>query len=146
MDKKEYYQNCEACGRPFPKAKPECNWTCGPTSECCGCSLGRFKKDADPCKSCCVIPTITAETVDGLTNLANCLVHVTSINTTFYIDDKHRPMITWAGPVEVEAYDIEANELNLRSQTCYTTVPGISGLAEVYFDKQGVGHIIGQEA
>lgn len=144
MNKKDYYDNCEACGRPMPHAaKPKCNTTCGPVSEYCGCSLGRIKYEADPCKSCCVIPAVTAETVDGITNLANCLVHVTSINTTFYVDDKHRPMITWAGPVEVEQYDIEANELRLRSQTLFTTIDG--KMTEVYFDKQGVGHIIGQE-
>lgn len=132
------------CGRPFPVApEHKCNFNNCCLSETCGCSLGRIKMDADPCKSCCVIPSLTVDSVDGLTNLANCFVHVTSINTTFYIDDKHRPMIVWAGPVELLGYDIEANELNLRSQFCFTTVNGI--FTEVYFDKQGVGHIIGTE-
>ena len=139
---KEIRDNC--CGRPFPKAEPGCKFNNECLSETCGCAVGRFKIDADPCKACAVIPAITVEAMDGITNLANCLVHVTSNNTTLYIDDKHRPMITWAGPVEVSNYDIEANELNLRSQTCYTTVNGT--YSEVYFDKQGVGHIIGQEA
>ena len=98
------------------------------------------------CLAKAVIPSITVETVDGLTNLANCFVHVTGINTTFYIDDKHRPMIIWAGPVEIDAYDIETNELGLRSQTCYTTMSGAVGLVEVYFDKRGAGHIMGTEA
>lgn len=137
--------NCGACGRPFPKANTECNWACGPVSEYCGCSLGRIKKDVDPCKSCCVIPSLTVDTVDGITSLANCLVHVTNTNTTYYIDDKHRPMIVWAGPVEIENYDISANELNLRSQICFTTMLGTVGYVEVYFDKRGVGHIIGTE-
>lgn len=134
--------NC--CGRPMsyaPENKCKFNDCC--LSETCGCALGCIKKDVDPCKAKAVIPSITVDTVEGITNLANCFVHVTGINTTFYIDDKHRPMIIWAGPVEVEAYDIEANELNLRSQTCYTTVNGV--YSEVYFDKTGVGHIIGQE-
>ena len=96
------------------------------------------------CTAQAVIPSITVETADGLTNLANCFVHVTNINTTFYIDDKHRPMIVWAGPAEIANYDIEANGLNLRSQTCYTTVNNV--YTEVYFDKQGVGHIMGTEA
>lgn len=143
MDKKEFYDNCEACGRPFPKAEPKCNFTCGPTSEYCGCKLGCIKRNADPCKAKAVIPSITVETVDGITNLANCLVHVTSINTTFYIDDKHRPMITWAGPVEIADYDIVENKLGLRSQTLYTTVN--SAFTEVYYDKTGVAHIIGTE-
>lgn len=145
MDNKEYYDNCEKCGRPIAySTKPKCKMACGPVSEYCGCSLGRIKKDADPCKSCCVIPAVTAETVDGITNLANCFVHVTNINTTFYVDDKHRPMTTWAGTVEVDEYDIANNPLKLRSQFCMTTVDGT--FTEVYFDKQGVGHIIGTEA
>lgn len=144
MDKKEYYNHCEKCGRPMIYAKPcDCNFSCGPTSEYNGCALGRIKKDADPCKSCCVIPAVTVDTVDGITNLANCFVHVTSINTTFYVDDKHRPMITWAGPVEIADYDIATNPSNLRSQTCYTTIDGV--FTEVYFDKTGTGHIIGTE-
>jgi hypothetical protein len=36
---------------------------------------------------------------------------VTSNNTTYYIDDKHRPIITWAGDVEVELpADVVTNE------------------------------------
>jgi hypothetical protein len=66
-----------------------------------------------------VIPTVVVETTDGLKELADCFVHVANINTTFYIDDKHRSIITWAGPVEVNDYDYEANPLKLRSQTVY---------------------------
>lgn len=91
-----------------------------------------------------VIPAITVDSVDGITNLANCFVHVTSINTTYYIDDKHRPMLVWAGPIEIDAYDIEANELGLRSQTLYTKINDV--FTEVYFDRSGTAHIIGQEA
>lgn len=127
--------------RYAPENKCKFNDCC--LSETCGCALGRFRKDVDPCKACAVIPSVTVESVSGITNLANCLVHVTSINTTFYIDDKHRPMITWAGPVEVDSYDIEANELNLRSQTLYTTING--AYREYYFDKQGVGHLMALE-
>lgn len=134
--------NC--CGRPMEYAKPGCKFNNDCLSETCGCTLGRIKKDADSCKACAVIPALTVDTVSGITNLANCFVHVTSTNTTFYIDDKHRPMIIWAGPVEISNYDISANEFNLRSQTCYTAVNGV--YSEVYFDKQGVAHIIGQEA
>lgn len=66
-----------------------------------------------------VIPSVVVDDVSGLKNLADCFVHVTSINTTFYIDDKHRTTITWAGPVNVNDYDAEANPLNLRNQTVY---------------------------
>lgn len=73
-----------------------------------------------PCKPHCpytaVIPSITIDTKDGLRDIADCLVHVTSVNTTYYIDDKHRIMTVWAGPVEVDDYDYEENPLGLRSQ------------------------------
>lgn len=145
--KEEHYDvpNSQCCGRPFVYAKEDkCKFNNCCLSETCGCSLGRIKKDADPCKSCCVIPALTVDGVDGIINLANCLVHVISNNTTYYIDDKHRPMIIWAGPVEINDYNIETNTLNLRSQFCLTTINGT--FTEVYFDKQGVGHIIGTEA
>jgi len=135
--------NSGCCGRKFPTAKPDCNFNDCYLSETYGCALGCIKKDADPCKAKAVIPAITVDTTEGITNLANCFVHVISINTTFYIDDKHRPMIVWAGPVEVAVYDIENNPLNLRGQTCYTTYNG--EYSEVYFDKQGVGHVLATE-
>lgn len=91
------------------------------------------------CKAAAVIPSVTVETSSGITNLANCFVHVTNINTTFYVDDKHRIMITWAGPVEIDGYDMDTNPLGLRSQFCF------SDGTMAYFDKQGVAHIIGTE-
>ena len=119
---------CDSCFEEYKYTMPAC-----------------IRNQAPDCKAKAVIPSVTTQTVDGLTNLANCFVHVTDINTTFYVDDKHRPMIIWAGPVEIDAYDIETNELGLRSQTCYTTMPGAFGLVEVYFDKRGVGHVMGEE-
>lgn len=86
-----------------------------------------------------VIPSITVDSVDGITELANCFVHVTAINTTYYIDDKHRIMLVWAGPVEVAEYDTVANPSGLRSQFCFTDNK------MYYFDKQGVAHLISEE-
>lgn len=145
MDKKEYYNTCEKCGRPMIYSKPcECKYEDTCLSEY-RCPMPACIKNKQPdCLAKAVIPAVTVDTVSGISNLANCFVHVASINTTFYIDDKHRPMITWAGPVEVDNYDIEANELGLRSQTCYTTVNDV--FTEVYFDKTGTGHVIGTEA
>lgn len=143
MNTKDFYNTCEKCGRPWNFAPAGCKFYDGCLSECSCKKEACIRKDADPCQACCVIPALTIETVDGITALANCFVHVISINTTFYVDDKHRIMITWAGPVEVEDYDIETNPLGLRSQTLYTTIEDT--YTEVYFDKQGVGHIIGQE-
>ena len=85
-----------------------------------------------------VIPSITVDSTDGITELANCFVHVTTINTTYYVDDKHRIMLVWAGPVEATGYDTEANPSGLRSQFCFTD--GVM----YYFDKQGVAHLISE--
>lgn len=85
-----------------------------------------------------VIPAVTVDTVDGITNLANCFVHVASINTTYYIDDKHRPMITWAGPLEVDNYDYATNPLGLRSQTVYD----FTNNRAIVFNKRGEYRLI----
>lgn len=85
-----------------------------------------------------VIPAITVEDVSGIKNIADCFVHVSNINTTFYIDDKHRMMITWAGPVEANDYDYENNPLNLRSQTVYD----FSNNRAVYYNKIGEYRVI----
>lgn len=53
---------------------------------------------------------------------------MSDINTTFYIDDKHRIMITWAGPVEAdlpegvetqEEFEEFVESFGLRSQHLY---------------------------
>lgn len=102
------------------------------------------------CLAKAVIPSITVDTTEGLTNLANCFVHVTSINTTFYIDDKHRPMIIWAGNVEVDApadaqtqeqFDEFIESFNLKSQFLYVKSHNNDIDKDViisfYFDKTG---------
>ena len=126
-------------------ATPKCNYNSCCMNEYTYKQKACIRNKQPDCEAQAVIPSITVETVDGITNLANCFVHVSSTNTTYYVDDKHRVMITWAGPVEIDAYDIETNELGLRSQTCYTTMPGAFGLVEVYFDKRGVAHVMGEE-
>jgi hypothetical protein len=131
-----------------PKAK--CNY-----NDCC---LSEYKytmpaciRNKQPdCTAQAVIPSITTETVDGLTNLANCFVHVTSNNTTYYIDGKHRPMTIWAGPVEVDLpSDISTQEefeefvrsFKLKSQFLYVkffiTESNDYGIDSFYFDKTG---------
>lgn len=77
---------------------------------------GQFKPKAPKCPFIAAIPTLVVENAAGIKGLANCLVHVANINTTYYIDDKHRITTTWAGPVEADNYDYETNPLNLRSQ------------------------------
>lgn len=102
------------------------------------------------CMATAVIPSITVETVDGITNLANCFVHVTSTNTTYYVDDKHRPMMIWAGDVEVQApTNITTSEeffefiksFNLKSQFLYVKFYNETDNKNIidsfYFDKTG---------
>lgn len=136
---------CGNCGRSFniPET-PACNYVDSCLSEYKYTRPACFKVKVPECETAAVIPTITVETTEGITNLANVLVHVTSNNTTYYVDDKHRIIIVWAGPVEADNYDIETNPSNLRSQDCYTTVDG--EYAHIYFDKQGVAHVMSKEA
>ena len=95
--------NSNCCGRPMQYAtQPKCNY-----NNCCmneyPYKMKACIRNKQPdCEAQAVIPSITVETVDGLTNLANCFVHVTSTNTTYYVDDRHRPMIVWSGNVEVD--------------------------------------------
>ena len=126
MKDEKYSPYSQCCGRPMYYApKPKCNY-----NNCCldeyKCAMPACIRNKQPdCLAKAIIPSITVDTIDGITNLANCFVHVTSINTTFYIDDKHRPMITWAGDVEVnlpdgiateEDYNIYVRSFNLREQ------------------------------
>ena len=90
------------------------------------------------------IPLQEVETPDGITNLANCFVHVASNNTTYYIDKRHRIAVVWAGPVEDLTYDIDKNPRNLRGQLLFTQrlIGGVTKDTLVYFDKQGKAHTL----
>lgn len=142
MDKKEYYDNCEKCGRSWPKASPTpCPCSCSTGVAEYGKKVAGCIRNKNPeCPYNAVIPQVTVDDVSGIKNLRDCFVHVSSINTTFYIDDKGRMMITWAGPVSIEDYDYRENPLNLRSQFLYTT----EGSARLlfFFDKQGKYNLI----
>lgn len=157
MDKKDYYNQCEKCGRPFPK---------GETKPCsCKFGLGEYRLNVKGCirnknPECpynAVIASVTVETIDGIKNLADCFVHVVDINTTFYIDDKHRPIIIWAGPLEVELPpDIQSDEqwkefmdsFDLKGQFLYVKFFDNDNNKNVidtfYFDKSGKKYFAGQ--
>lgn len=112
------YTPCTNCGRPMKYCKGQC---CGKPQGCDCKEYGPMKagclREIEPsCPYQAVIPTLTVEDKSNLKDLADCFVHVSNINTTFYIDDKHRTIVTWAGPVEYDNYDLEANTLGLRSQ------------------------------
>lgn len=119
---------------PTPKPRPyippiPCQASCN----CMSCSRGAIRQRNPECPMLAVIPAITVEDVSGIKNIADCFVHVSNINTTFYIDDKHRMIITWAGPVEIDDYDYENNPLKLRSQDLFDYYNG----RMVHYDKLG---------
>ena len=133
---------CTTCGRPWVVCKGEC----GCNKPCCNkvnfCEYGRavpgcIRERAPGCPMQAVIPSVVVESTSNLKNLADCFVHVTDINTTFYIDDKHRTMITWAGPVEYNNYDLDANSLGLRSQFLLD----FANEQGAYYDKTGAYQI-----
>ena len=98
----------------------ECNCKCNKNfKEYGNCTPAGIRNIGPSCKDKAVIPSVTVETTAGLRGLSDCFVHVTSINTTYYIDDKGRMTITWAGPVEVDGYDFESNPRGLRSQLMF---------------------------
>lgn len=150
--------NSGCCGRPFVySTKAKCNYN--------NCCMNEYKytmpaciRNKQPdCTAQAVIPSITVETTDGLTNLANCFVHVTSINTTYYVDDKHRPMIVWAGNVEVdlppsvqteEEWTNFIHSFNLKSQFLYIKFyvedDNKNIIDAFYFNNKGVPYWAGE--
>ena len=91
----------------------ECNKRFAEYGPCVPAGIRNVKPS---CKDKAVIPSITVENTAGMRGLADCFVHVISNNTTYYIDDKGRTTITWAGTVEADGYDYKNNPLKLRSQ------------------------------
>lgn len=85
------------------------------------------------CPAVAVIPSITVENKTGLKGVADCFVHVSSVNTTYYIDDKRRPIVVWSGPVEVNNYAYTTNPLGLRSQWCMD----FQNNRAIYYNKSG---------
>lgn len=142
MKSYDKYLECNKCGRRWPKANPKpCPCACPTgTAEYRHKVAGCIRNKNPECPYNAVIPSVVVENIDGIQSLRDCFVHVASINTTFYIDDKGRLMITWAGPVEVEGYDVETNPLNLRSQMLFSSTEEKDMI--VYFDKTGAGHVM----
>lgn len=142
MNVEEKYNtpNSSCCGRPMHYAQePQCNYTDACMDEYCCPKLASIEAGEPDCKNKAVIPSVTVESVEGITNLANCLVHVNDINTTFYVDDKHRVMITWAGPVNIPGYDMKNNPNGYRDQI----VTDVENEIAVIYDKHGNGYLFG---
>ena len=137
-----YYKSCTKCGRPQTICKGECcnKPKCG-GCQCreYGCKHNACIREINPeCPYTAVIPSITVESVSNLKDLADCFVHVSSTNTTFYIDDKHRITTIWAGPVEADGYDYVNNPLNLRSQNVYD----FANNRAIYYNSRGQYRLI----
>lgn len=158
MEKEKYSPYSQCCGRPMHYApKPKCNYNSCCLNEYHYTMPACIRNKQPDCLAKAVIPSITVETTDGITNLANCFVHVTGINTTFYIDDKHRPMIIWAGPVEVDLpADVQTEEQwiafirshNLKSQFLYMKFTDTDThrkmIHSIYFDRTGAFYFAGE--
>lgn len=140
MNNDETYTPCTQCGRPMSYCKGQC---CGKTKGC-QCQeygpkvCGAIRPGEPKCPYQATIPSLTVESVSNLKDLADCFVHVSDINTTFYIDDKHRPVITWAGPVEIDDYDYANNPLGLRSQMLYD----FQNNRAIYYNKSGAYRLV----
>lgn len=139
MNEKDSYTQCTKCGRPMTYCKDKCGCKPRKCEGCCckeyGCKhKGCIRQTQPQCPYIAVIPTVTVETTSNIGELADCFVHVANINTTYYIDDKHRMIVTWAGPVEVDNYDIANNPLGLRGQTVYDFANNVAA----YYNAQGV--------
>lgn len=129
------YTPCTKCGRPMKYCKGQC---CGKPRGC-ECKeygpavCGVIRQRQPECPYTAVIPSMVVEHADNLKDLCDTFVHVSDLNTTFYIDDKHRTIITWAGPVEYDNYDLVANSLGLRSQFLID----FANERGAYYDKTG---------
>lgn len=135
---------CSECGRPWAICKQDGGCGCNKCKDIKFCEYGRMAngciREKQPgCPMQAVIPSVTVESIEGIKNLADCLVHVSDINTTFYIDDKHRPIITWAGPIDIPGYDMEGNPNNYRDQI----VTDVANQTAVIYDKSGNGYLFG---
>lgn len=152
MNNDETYTPCTSCGRPMAYCKGQC---CGKTKGC-QCQeygpkvCGAIRPGEPKCPYQAVIPSLTVESVSNLKDLADCFAHVSGINTTFYIDDKHRITTIWAGPVEAnlpediqtaEEFEEFVRSFNLRSQFLYVRFFDQDNNKHLYdafyFDKTG---------
>lgn len=131
-------QQCSKCGRVF-KNLPS------PRKCSCGCSMFRpynytlpacVRKGNPECPAKAVIAHKTVEHRSSMVGICNAYVHVTDINTTFYLNERGEPIVIWAGPVTTTEYDLEKNPLRLRNQFVSTTdSAGHSRL--IFYDAQG---------
>ena len=140
---------CSSCGRPWAICKQEGGCGCNKCADIKFCEYGRkacgcIREKQPGCPMQAAIPSVTVDSITSIKGLADCFVHVADTNTTYYIDDKHRLMITWAGVVNVSNYDFETNPLNLRNQLVVDSAANKAGIydaqGELYFFPIGEEH------
>ena len=158
MNEKYNTPNSGCCGRPFQYAQEK---KCG-QNHCCFNEYNYkmnacIRKKQPDCTAQAVIPAVTIETTDGITNYSNAFVHVTSTNTTYYVDDKHTPIMVWAGTIEVdlpstittgEEFIAFIRSFNLRGQYLnvkfYVEDWNSYTIDSFYFDKKGQLYFAGK--
>lgn len=90
--------------------------------EYCGKRITTINKGEPTCRATAVIPSIVVETAEGIKQMTNTLVRVSSTNTTYYVDDKHRITLVCAGPVEKSNYNFTTNPDGIRGQIVFDKV------------------------
>lgn len=80
----------------------------------------------------------SAQTVAGIKALTNTFVHVTDINTVFFVDNQHRITQICAFPIFQDNYDYKTNPLGLRSQIVYDFTNNLM----IIFNPQGEYRIV----
>lgn len=61
----------------------------------------------------------SVQNVQGIKALKNTFVHVTDINTVFFVDNQRRITTICTMPIYQDKYDYQNNPLNLRGQIVY---------------------------
>lgn len=130
--------NSGCCGRPM-------NYSTGPKCEQNHCCFNEYdykmkaciKNKTPDCTSQAVIPSTTIESTEGLSCYKNALVHVTSTNTTYYMDESGRPLITWAGPMNIPGYDFKNNPNHYKNQI----VTDVESKNAAIYDNNGIGFV-----
>lgn len=105
------------------------------------CMPAHVKKGAWPqCPVKAVIPLVEVATEENLKELSNCFVYVQSTNTTYYIDNQSRFIMTYKGMVFRDGYDYETNPLGLRGQI----VPDFENKRVIIYNNTGDSMVVGE--
>lgn len=79
--------------------------------------MNKCKHESCSCHSAPAV--VVTQTVEGIKGLTNTVVYVVSNNTTYYVGCANQITVISSGPVFVDNYNPNTNQLTLRGQTCY---------------------------